>query len=32
VNLGRVLVDEQGKQIPMHFDHGTTTLAFKFQV
>jgi len=31
VNLGRVLVDEQGKQIPMHFDHGTTTLAFKFQ-
>ncbi len=32
LNLGRVLVDDQGKQIPMHFDHGTTTLGFKYQV
>ena len=32
LSLGRVLVDDQGKQIPMNFDHGTTTLGFKFQV
>ncbi|XP_023332705.1 proteasome subunit beta type-5 [Eurytemora carolleeae] len=30
-NLGRVLVDDQGKDIPMNFDHGTTTLGFKYQ-
>jgi len=30
-NLGRVLKDESGKDIPMNFDHGTTTLGFKYQ-
>jgi len=30
-NLGRVLVDDQGKEIKMNFDHGTTTLGFKYQ-
>jgi len=30
-NLGRVLTDEGGKDIPMNFDHGTTTLGFKYQ-
>jgi len=31
LNLGSVLVDESGKEIQMHFDHGTTTLGFKYQ-
>jgi len=31
LNLGKVLKDESGKDIPMHFDHGTTTLGFKYQ-
>nr|ALS04248.1 proteasome subunit beta type-5 [Acartia pacifica] len=31
LNLGNVLVDESGKEIPMNFDHGTTTLGFKYQ-
>jgi len=31
LNLGRALVDEAGKDIKMHFDHGTTTLGFKYQ-
>merc|ERR1712107_34421 len=26
-----VLKDESGKDIPMNFDHGTTTLGFKYQ-
>jgi len=30
-NLGRVLVDDQGKEVKMNFDHGTTTLGFKYQ-
>jgi len=30
-NLGRVLVDDQGKEVNMNFDHGTTTLGFKYQ-
>jgi len=30
-NLGRVLVDDQGKDVDMNFDHGTTTLGFKYQ-
>ncbi len=25
------MVDESGKEIPMNFDHGTTTLGFKYQ-
>merc|ERR1712147_200619 len=29
-NLGRVLVDDQGKEVKMNFDHGTTTLGFKY--
>jgi len=29
--LGGVLRDEEGREIPMNFDHGTTTLGFKFQ-
>jgi len=31
LNLGRVLKDDTGKDIPMNFDHGTTTLGFKYQ-
>jgi len=31
VNLGKVLKDEDGSDIPMHFNHGTTTLGFKYQ-
>jgi len=31
LNLGRSLVDESGKEIKMHFDHGTTTLGFKYK-
>jgi len=31
LNLGNALVDESGKEIPMNFDHGTTTLAFKYK-
>jgi len=31
LNLGNVLVDESGKEIPMNFDHGTTTLGFKYK-
>ena len=27
----RVLKDEAGNDIPMNFDHGTTTLGFKYQ-
>ena len=27
----RVLKDDTGKDIPMNFDHGTTTLGFKYQ-
>jgi len=27
----RVLTDDQGKDIAMNFDHGTTTLGFKYQ-
>jgi len=30
-NLGRVLTDDQGNDIAMNFDHGTTTLGFKYQ-
>jgi len=30
-NLGRVLMDDQGKEVDMNFDHGTTTLGFKYQ-
>jgi len=30
-NLGRVLTDDQGQDIEMNFDHGTTTLGFKYQ-
>merc|ERR1712106_382716 len=30
-NLGRILTDDQGKDIDMNFDHGTTTLGFKYQ-
>ena len=29
--LLRVLKDDTGKDIPMNFDHGTTTLGFKYQ-
>jgi len=29
--LGDYLVDEHGRQIKLHFAHGTTTLGFKFQ-
>ena len=32
LNLGNVLVDESGKEIPLNFDHGTTTLGFKYKV
>merc|ERR1712227_274807 len=31
LNLGRVLKDDTDKDIPMNFDHGTTTLGFKYQ-
>jgi len=31
LNLGNVLVDESGKEIPLNFDHGTTTLGFKYK-
>jgi len=31
VGLGKALRDEEGKDIPMHFHHGTTTLGFKYQ-
>merc|ERR1712243_258255 len=31
LNLGRVLKDEHGNDIHMNFDHGTTTLGFKYQ-
>jgi len=30
-NLGRVLTDDQGNDVDMNFDHGTTTLGFKYQ-
>jgi len=30
-NLGRVLTDDQGQNIDMNFNHGTTTLAFKYK-
>jgi len=30
-NIGNICVDDQGKQIKMEFDHGTTTLGFKYQ-
>jgi len=30
-NLGKICVDDAGKEIKMRFDHGTTTLAFKYQ-
>ena len=29
--LGECLVDETGREIKMNFDHGTTTLGFKYQ-
>ena len=29
--ISRVLTDDAGKDIPMNFDHGTTTLGFKYQ-
>ena len=29
--LGECLVDEAGKEIKMNFDHGTTTLGFKYK-
>ncbi|KAA0184550.1 hypothetical protein HAZT_HAZT005824 [Hyalella azteca] len=29
--IGDYLVDEHGRKIKLHFDHGTTTLGFKFQ-
>ena len=31
-NLSKLLVDDAGKEINMRFDHGTTTLGFKYQV
>jgi len=31
LGLGKVLQSEDGKEIPMNFDHGTTTLGFKYQ-
>jgi len=31
LGLGKVLTNEDGKEIPMNFDHGTTTLGFKYQ-
>lgn len=30
-NLGRFLTDEQGKNIKIQFDHGTTTLGFRYK-
>jgi len=30
-NLSKLLVDDAGKEINMRFDHGTTTLGFKYQ-
>jgi len=31
INLGNALVDDSGNEIPMNFDHGTTTLGFKYK-
>ena len=31
LNLGNALVDDSGREIPMNFDHGTTTLGFKYK-
>ena len=30
-SLGEFLVDEAGREIKLNFDHGTTTLGFKYQ-